>query len=544
MTRKDFRRPLEISDWKLFCKHTHRVKIFKDQRVYSKYTGIGILGFQRYQLSTDALKAITSWALRQDGNPLREAPSNLFPQLRTLIVHTEFEGLWVPSYFPYFYRGGALQRLALNWREDMPGPDLDSPADTDLYTRLTDVSSSLCSAWPHLRYIELTTHTTAHAREMELYLESMTTWIKNLTCLQSFGATSSLLPSLIYTLSELPLLHTVNLEGDMDCTSPGSDFAQLSPSCFSSLRALRVTSYEPNSPTPFLHGLRHCSQLTDIRISYSYTRNSPDSLEQVATLFEMVSRIPTTETLHISLGKRPHSHNWPDPSEPVLSIQLFRILFSLRRMQDISLMGFYDISLNDSDLEVIAAAWPRLLAICLSTICPESPYTEEHPPWITMVGIQALYNGCPDLESVDLAVNERLPIDNFVLTLPAARPRGVAIYLRLHFCPETIGEGGCFEHGSSTYIPMVVRLMFPQLEYFEACTVHDCFMCWEDDTSTYWQKYRDVDVSQVLKLLTALADRTSTEAKHRMHRQWPFDSVVAQIWNEDNVSESELVQCK
>lgn len=207
--------------------------------------------------------------------------------------------------------------------------------------------------------------------------------------------------------------------------------------------------------------------------------------------------MPTLDNLHlifVAYRKVSDSEAGERRALP-LTRMLLDPLFRLRHMQRIVLSGFLDITLTDTDLVATAAAWPKLQEI--------SFYSGEEFPLVqtTLFGIQALYNGCPHLQRVEYIVNDRIKTHYGTLDIPAAEPHDAVEELVLHFR----AVGGLHEHereGSSEYIPMLVRLMFPQLKRFTPYEMYG--MCpWEKIVKMNWGVYRQLGAAEVRAMLEA-----------------------------------------
>ncbi|KAI0091028.1 hypothetical protein BDY19DRAFT_904529 [Irpex rosettiformis] len=441
------------------------------------------------RLTTSTWQAITHFILQRHTSE----SVGLFPNLTALQARAVAHG-WFPEYLP-FLCGDELKSLTLHF--GVSGP-LGFYGGISTFSQLLP---EIRRRWPYLTYLDIDAYKSSGPREPNNYLAELSAWIKNLPQLQSIHASVECIPSLMQTISELPDLRTLDLRGD--------SFTVLDPTLdppllfrFPSLKELKVVTYLPGPPMPLLCALS------------GSPGSSPSSFIEAPRVIETISGLATVTFLKLFFGSNVSTEDLI-PDVPPFDTQLFAQLFRLRRLRHLTLGGFFHMEITDQDLLDAAAAWPELEHLSLAlAYCDENQFMEQEQeiPLLSLVGIQALYNGCPNLRVVDLPVNEELPIGaNKRLDLPAARPRDPAMAverLSLKFIPID----GEFEVGSEVYIPFAVRLMFPELKEFETSQRdtgddYEDNGVWECRVLTGWEKYRDMELEEVRALMEKKWDK-------------------------------------
>ncbi|KAI0091029.1 hypothetical protein BDY19DRAFT_1046790 [Irpex rosettiformis] len=456
-----FSRKPTSSDWQLFCKHAHRVRKFTDTKGFAKWLN-------------------------------EYSPS----------------GRLIGSY------PGTVSKLTTGRRPEVDGR---------LFNTFPQLLPAMRTRWPHLSDVSITASGSSEPCQAELYIEEIGWWVKNLVRLESIHVRVGCYTSLMEALSELPRLHTINLVGEADdipdqaLTFPSSSLN----SRFPSLKEFSMVAYPPNSPLSLLQSLGSCGLHTLTKITLFFgclTNPNRPAFIQAPMIIEAVSRLLSIDFLDLSFGENMRLSD-PVPAVPALSTRLFAMLFRLRRLRHLKLVGFFKILITNKDLQDAATAWSELehLDLVLAT-CNSAPFMITNSSHLSLVGVQALYNGCPNLKAVDLPVNDELPITNDCLDLPAARPRDPVMAmekLSLRFYP--IDEE--FEFGSEEYMPIVVHLLFPQLKELKTChyDIDEVYPPGADDedwvklVQTRWEKYRDMEQEEVRALLDQKWSELSAE---------------------------------
>ncbi|KAI0088016.1 hypothetical protein BDY19DRAFT_951532 [Irpex rosettiformis] len=473
-----FSRELEPSDWILFCKHTHRVRQFTDTQ---------FLGAAYYPTS-DTLETMSRFICQY-----REENSAgcLFPRLETLIAHTVKAEYGVPCYLPYIC-GPSLRNLEL----DMDLLFTQKNLNVAIYTNWSDIVPIMRSSWPGLHSMTLTGGEPSPSPYLHFVAGD---WVNNLPHLRTFKASLALHSSLVYALCELPLLHTLELEGE-SCLPPPIDLHQLPPSVFRSLRSLTLPWKANNSPIPLLRVFWDTRTLKKLSITVNCDSNTTRGLR---TLFDAISKISSVVSLYVdilySIGRAEY--------EGAVSGQLLTILFPLRHMLGFAMRGYMNnFSLEDQDLREIASAWPELRTFRIDA-CPN---INGVPPATTLLGVQALYNECPYLQHVQIIVNDDLPtkvIDDSgtrrrELDLPPAGPREYWMEeLKVDVIRLTRNNYGW---ESMTYLPMAVRLMFPDLIYCNMATPHPSQTLGysRNEARKTWNEVQCMELSEVRERLS------------------------------------------
>ncbi len=378
------------------------------------------------------------------------------------------------------------------------------------------------SSWPYLCSIQLIDESNSKPSRAESYLEATCAWVRDLPQLQYFKTNITFHPSLVLALSDLPLLRTMELRGHSEAIPDTTLGLSSSPERlrFPLLRDLSLTTYTPYSPIPLLQSLHASHTLTKVKLEFVYAHGAPESATQAPNAVEAISRIPSLESIDVFFGSSESQPVVEDlPLIPILSRPLLSPLFRLCRLRLLRLSGLADIFITDEDLGDAAGAWPELEVFELKTLRMGSPFMVEHAPFTSLLGVQELYNRCPNLRQVVMAVNDHLPTTDGKLDLPEARPRDVAVdELKLVFCPlhDPLDE---FEEGSEDYMWIVIRLLFPNLK--RLISRHPCEDDnWSDENDTHWGKemqanweaFRDLGVVRLKALLDSRWEEFSAEA--------------------------------
>ncbi|KAI0091017.1 hypothetical protein BDY19DRAFT_673863 [Irpex rosettiformis] len=509
----DFCRELTTTDWQAFCKHAHRVRKFVDS-TRSILVRLDTYrcpwdGHVNYSLPEGATR-LTAGAWETITRFIRQhhaaESAGLFPNLTTLEAQSDSD-TWFTAYLPYIC-GDTLRKLTLQFGMHVP---VDAPrGEIDTFSCLLP---AMCASWPLLSSVKIITPLSSGScpSPVDKHAEEIGAWLKSLPQLRSLHADIACHPAFVKTLSELSNLRTLTLlcarQIALDLTL---DFPTTSlDTLFPSLEVLNVTTHTPDSPVPFLRVLNGSSTLTKITLDFDCLTNQP-SFIQAPFVLEAISHLPAVDFLDLSFGNysRP---NDPIPEVPPLSTALFSKLFHLHNMRHLKLEGFFNILITDRDLRSAATLWPELEHIYLVLAsCDLAPSMVNDSSALTLIGVQALYNGCPNLKAVDLPINESLLFANDCLDLPAARPRGAAHAveeLSLRFRPI---DGEMFRHGSAKYVPIVVRLLFPHLKQLKTChsaidevwsPARSNSKSWGKRVQTSWEKYRDMELGKVRERL-------------------------------------------
>ncbi|KAI0091031.1 hypothetical protein BDY19DRAFT_933274 [Irpex rosettiformis] len=530
LTLIDFCREPTSTDWQLFCKHAHRIRQFVhtndfviQSNTYSPYGEIvNSFPVGTLRLTAGMWEAITRFILQH--RTIESTPSTaLFPNLTTLEAHGAMN-IGFPAYLPYIC-GDTLKNLTLSFR----GLSVPLGVNRGLYNTFAELLPAMRARWPYISSASINKSEGEELGQADpeppnpAHLEGIDIWLRDLVRLEYVRVHTGCHAPLIRALCELPILHTIDLIGGGD-TIPSPNLTYPSPSIdshFPSLKELSMNTYRPHSPLLLLqalNGTSGSSTLSKITLTFG-SRTSQPSFAQAPTAIEIISRLPAVDFLDLSFGENVWRDE-PVPTVPPLSTQLFAKLFGLRHMRHLSLNGFFNILLSDQDMKDTATAWPELESIRLAfSTCEFAPFTLNHLSLLTLIGVQKLYNGCPKLRKIDLPVNESLPITNDRLDLPAARPRDVSmamIVLSLQFYP--INDE--FEYGSEEYMPLTIRLMFPQVTLLQTLsdrlggTVYPAGSdgeAWVKEVQTEWFAYRNMELGDVRALLEQKWDELSGE---------------------------------
>ena len=471
-----------------------------------------------YKLTDDAIDTIHHFISQQDC---------LFPRLENLVVKHLFDRRWLPKYLPYMCHH-TLHSITI-----LPSTGrIGKPA---LYVHWTELMLAMRSVWPRLLSFEFTAldasvsdpheHQLLEASESNPLesTEILAPYLEDFARLEKFTGSVALHPLLLYRLSKLCFLHTLDISDLEDHCHTTLDMGshQLSTQCFPSLSKLRIRSDSSTNSSPSLVSLLQVlgSSHTLVHVHLSIHRSAlpSESTQSAVTpraLLELMSQIPLLQRLYLSLFLPASTDAARTPGERaafVLSGQLLSILFSLRHMQDLTLYVVRDVALEDQDLRNVALAWPNLQKFSIWCRNWKSPAT-LNPPRTTLVGIQALYHGCPDIQEIRMAVNDTLPTinnsGNRVLNLPISNnsirnhPMRT-LKLRLILLRDNfLYKRSC---KADRILAMATYIMLPLLENFLPDPA---------DGSQTWKECSQMEPSQV----RALLDEIWTQAEELTSR--------------------------
>ncbi|KAI0089150.1 hypothetical protein BDY19DRAFT_127242 [Irpex rosettiformis] len=472
----DFAKEPRSEDWQLFLKHVHRVKEFSDIMFF----GCNVLrDYVTDGLTPGAAKLLVSFICEH---------GCLFPKLKTLFVRSVLGERWLPRHLPYISRQ-TLQSVEFSSFNDDPPID---ETTKDMYIAWPEIVPLLRSAWPHLCSIGLFSDFSIHQYQLpgkqdQIHIcdQVMSPWLGGLSHLQTFRACLALYPSLLNALSELPLLHTLQLDGSLANLEDGycyldsdAESLQLSPSCFPSLKKLHINERAmpfDHPPVMLLQALAHSRTLTDLRI---YVPITAQSAMKLTTLFETLSYISLLTDLYVNVSM-PYasSNNSGDRPKLALSGKLLSLLFPLHHLQKLYLEfdACFDVTVEDQDLCSAAVAWPNLRYLSF----PRDDF-RTIPTQATLVGVQALYNGCPYLRRLYMTVNGNLPTIDLDYNGPSGSVRAVDLPtpnddariclmddLRLDFRFHLSDMNPWYRYmDTAECLVLAVRLMFPLVNNF------------------------------------------------------------------------------
>ncbi|KAI0091046.1 hypothetical protein BDY19DRAFT_991631 [Irpex rosettiformis] len=381
VTEIHFSREPTLTDWKMFRKHAHRVKHFRGSDQWT----IGHPQTHQVKLSKDACRTISYFLEHLETNG--DMDSYLFP---TLLSYTDIAVDLFPNSIPkYSLRicGGTLQSFQLHSGFGTPS----SLEVRELYCDIADSLLSLCSNWPYLRTFDVACYSTpawlegAHNIHLKVNL-----LLSRLRGLQTFAFGLPLDREAIIYLSNLPNLHslTLKLRFDPSFSSP----LQLSSLSFASLRELTVTYSAPENIIVLLEGLRDSRSLKKLNIfPITLPEDQGCYLGGFRQLLDVVSSILSVQELWISVR---------NGRNVALSGKLLAILFSLSQMDYFGLYGVAGTTLSDSDLQAMAAAWPKLTRFSCLTATPDI----QNGANLSLFGIQELCNRCPRLKTAEIGM--------------------------------------------------------------------------------------------------------------------------------------------
>ena len=151
-----------------------------------------------------------------------------------------------PAYLPYL-SGDTLQTFLLVCR-----PDLSVEVDEVPHYTFSELVPIVRERWPHLSSVEFRAPEAFRPDQADSHVKNLGLWLKSLSNLQTFRVSSLYDASLVQLLSELPLLRTLNLEGQLRYPPDWRTLELLTTSKsfnrFRSLREMTLTAYQDDPP--------------------------------------------------------------------------------------------------------------------------------------------------------------------------------------------------------------------------------------------------------------------------------------------------------
>ena len=149
-------------------------------------------------------------------------------------------------------------------------------------------------------------------------------------------------------------------------------------------------------------------------------------------------------------------------------------------MRRLNLIGQLDVTVEDQDLHGASVAWPELRSIHLPMPSEVNTGVLSRPR-VTLVGVQALYEGCPRLRDLFIGIDYTLPTidrsDRAVLDIPLAcsKSRKVSVdNLFLSFLPPSPSSEPCYRDlDPAQCLAIAIRLMLPMVNYVAICCPSD-----------------------------------------------------------------------
>ncbi|KAI0783964.1 hypothetical protein BC629DRAFT_535126 [Irpex lacteus] len=438
-------------------------------------------------LVDDAMATLARFIRQREAVAETGNARSLLPRLKALRISTGKQMLF-PDYLGQgLLCAGTLTSLVV----DCDGSDY-GPGTSGAYGKLSEILPTLQSTWPNLLEVRLpNTVLKVHGKEDTKFAGNLDVWLSGLAQLRSLSTVLPTQPHSIKTFSQLTNLCDLYLTDSRK--TPALVDAKISLPCFPSLQKLSLTACDLRSPIAFLSALGDSSQLLHtLIIRSSHGAHDPSSCQCVPDIFKATSRLPTIECLTIDAN-----HNSLRNPSHTLSGELMAHLFSLRSLKQLKLTRFTRSLLTDDDLRAAATAWPGLETILLCCYRPE----EETiiPSSTTVVGVQELYNSCPNLKTMRLSINDDIPATDGILDLPMTTSHSPMQQLSLCFH----ADAGGLKQGSSEYMAMLVAVMFPGLASLDSCAVPPI---WKKTLLRNWDKYRNMELADVVALLKPFLD--------------------------------------
>ena len=149
-------------------------------------------------------------------------------------------------------------------------------------------------------------------------------------------------------------------------------------------------------------------------------------------------------------------------------------------MRRLNLIGQLDVTVEDQDLHGASVAWPELRSIHLPMPSEVNTGVLSRPR-VTLVGVQALYEGCPRLRDLFIGIDYTLPTidrsDRAALDIPLAcsKSRKVSVdNLFLSFLPPSPSSEPCYRDlDPAQCLAIAIRLMLPMVNHQETVQSYD-----------------------------------------------------------------------
>ncbi|KII96092.1 hypothetical protein PLICRDRAFT_170673 [Plicaturopsis crispa FD-325 SS-3] len=339
------------------------------------------------------------------------------------------------------YSGPTVTRLSLAYNEDYT-----LVPETSIFLR------NIATSWPTLEALSLDGHSFDGRASKEIF----TSWpaLRWLHC----GVVT---PEAVLEISAIPTLVHFGFECPEDTTEE-----QFVPS----LAALAAIP-DPNMPRRFrylstlevtLHRITHLTQILNLANMeqlqwldiHVITDTSCGSAVDWAAIFTALHQRCAYESLErirvdFSIGDE-HEEALAEDERTILRFSALIPLFSFHNLVEFRCDLVDGFDLDDSDLRTMARAWPRLRELALA-----AAYGWTVPSHITISGLAALLEHCPNLEILEIVVD--LTSNHSRVSIPAQNT-----------LLEYIDLGNSPVGGNPLAIATSLRYMMPNLVHINA----------------------------------------------------------------------------
>uniref|UniRef100_A0A5K1K0P3 Cell surface hydrophobicity-associated protein n=1 Tax=Ganoderma boninense TaxID=34458 RepID=A0A5K1K0P3_9APHY len=333
------------------------------------------------------------------------------------------------------FLGPNLTRLAISCHA------LPEEHDGTVPSSLAPVISSILNICPTLTQLEI------YSDHPACTIDAAVTFALQCPMLESFIVSNpEPWPTpFIHHLARQPFLREVRLRMDKE-TSDNLGFLQTASlhHPFSSLQLLSVVMPSLGPSATLIQMMYQC-QLTTV--VFQLTDHVFPS--EIADLFTALREHCSRETLRTVEIYAPSNRDWEFSNDDVFLLVHLEPLLHFPNIHIFSLEAPLVVDMGNEDLQAIADAWPRLVALLLM-----DGWGFANIPEATWAGVAYLTHKCPRLVSLSISIDSR--IDDVALTtsLPSFQPN-----MRLRFLSvmdSVLKDVDVFAHSLFAIAPLVV----------------------------------------------------------------------------------------
>ncbi|KAJ7695387.1 hypothetical protein B0H17DRAFT_1131440 [Mycena rosella] len=200
-------------------------------------------------------------------------------------------------------------------------------------------------------------------------------------------------------LAQLPNLQRLRLGDVQDAMLSASPFEGMPSDGFPSLISLVVTSQKVTLATNLLRAMSN-APVENININHTLTPTTDEWAEFYQALAEHC-RPDSLESVKITQEWPDISHTTPAPIEPLI----LRRLLSFPNVAAVILCSADGFDIDDDTLILMAASWPQLEILVLTTSDLIAPF----PPRATLDSLAHFVAHCPQIYHLEYRIDARIP---------------------------------------------------------------------------------------------------------------------------------------
>lgn len=420
------------------------------QTGYSKLSQADAAAFDKYTHRVRELNIFDAKSAQQIGDLCLLRHTALFPNLRELVwVFSQDTLAIIPLLQP------SIKKIELVYPlEDGIGSEVPSPQSHVMALRL------LPSHIPNLESLTTTNNS------WRLCSETLSESLLHLHHLRELCCDRDLEVRTLKFLSKLPTLRELRF----DAVSQ-NDFPPLSPGGFPALENFHMGDIIPN-----------VMQVID-SISSPYIKKCTvdflDATDDFTPLITLITSRWSSTLTSFSLA----SYNAEDPP-CVFPMTALELLYTCRQLKTFEVQHDLILELNDSDVDAIASAWPKLQILL---IYPQMP----RPPKVTLPALRRLVQKCPQLDWLTIPIDASTtpPLAPSLLSNDQDTNRVSVLRLEKSIC----GDAKC--------VSQFIRRAFPSLHSLSVgawqADSEEQLRAWTDTADTVKRMYKDPIIAQL-----------------------------------------------